>query len=93
MNEKPFDRKKSRETVLSMTLEDVLREYKDAMKLANKYGDFCFTVYYANKINLIEEIIKTFMGLDEETEGLITEGYGKTDKDAESISHKTGQTE
>lgn len=93
MNEKPFDRKKSRETVLSMTLEDVLREYKDAMKLANKYGDFCFTVYYANKINLIEEIIKTFMGLDEETEGLITEGYGKTDDYAESISHKTRQTE
>lgn len=75
MSDNSFDRVKSHKTVLSMTLKDVLLEYKDGMDLANKHGDICTTVSFANKINFVQEIINDFMDVDEETEGLITEEY------------------
>ncbi len=80
MSGNSFDRATSRKAVLSMTLEDVLAELKDAIDLASRSGDICHTVYFADKINLIENLIDNFITVDEDTDGLITEEYGQTEE-------------
>ena len=78
MSESTLDKAKSREAVLNMTLKDVLNELKDGLDTAEKYGGSCAIVQFANEINFIENMIDSFMAIDEETEGLITEQYAKS---------------
>ena len=63
-----------RKDILAMPIGDILNEIKDAMDLTNRCGDICATVNFANEINVLNEIIDGLVTVDEETDGLITEG-------------------
>jgi len=68
------DRGQIRKDILAMPIGDILNEIKDSMDLANRCGDICATVSFANEINVLNEIIDGLVTVDEETDGLITEG-------------------
>ena len=64
--------KKARETVLNLSVEDVLNGLKDGMETAKKCGDFAATVGFAIDIHNLNKIIDDFVCVEEET-GLYSE--------------------
>ena len=62
-----------RADVLEMSIKDVLDTLKDGLDLANRSGDICATVSYANKINTLEEVVDGLVTVDAETDNLFTE--------------------
>lgn len=63
---------KARETVLNLSVEDVLNDLKDGMETANKCGDITATVGFAVDIRNLNKIIDDFVCVEEET-GLYSE--------------------
>jgi len=62
-----------REIILSLPIGQILDEMNDAMDLANRSGDIPATIAYANRINVLNEIIDVGIEIEKET-GIYSEG-------------------
>ena len=63
-----------RKDILVKPIGDIIDKFKDSMDLANRSGDICATVSFANQINALNEVVDLLMVVDEETDNLLTEG-------------------
>ena len=63
----------SRDVVLKIPIGDVISELEGGMETANKCGDICACVYYATKINALNDVVDGLVSVDKDTEGLISE--------------------
>ena len=68
----------SREAVLSIPIGDVISSLKDALDLAGRCGDVCASVYYATRINALNDIVDGLVSVDKDTDGLIREQYAES---------------
>lgn len=68
------DREQIRQKILNRPIGDFISDCKEGLETANKHGDICACVSYANNIIHLEDIVDAFVAIDEETGGLITEG-------------------
>ena len=68
-----------REIILSLPIGQILDEMKDALDLANRSGDIPATIAYANRINVLNEIIDVGIEIEKET-GIYSEGIMKCQK-------------
>lgn len=68
------DRGQIRQEILKRPIGDFISDCKEGLETAHKYGDICACVRYANDIIHLENIVDAFVAIDEETNGLITEG-------------------
>ena len=58
-----------RKRVLDMPIGDIVNDLKSGMNLANRCGDICATVYYANRVNALEDVIDFIICVIEAEEG------------------------
>ena len=68
------DREQIRKEILEIPIGDIISSFRDSLMLADKCGDICATIRFANQINTLEDIVDLFVSIDEETDNLLTEG-------------------
>lgn len=62
-----------RKRLLEKPISFFIDELQNGMIAANRSGDVCATIFYANRINILNEIVASFTAMDVETDGLFTE--------------------
>jgi len=56
-----------RNEILNRPIKEFIDEFKDAMDLANRSGDITATVYYANRINSLNDMVDCICEAEEDT--------------------------
>lgn len=54
-----------RQDILKKSIGDVIEDFKDAMDLANQYGNITATVEFATMINQLDDMVDYFLEVEE----------------------------